>query len=439
MIAWLLYGSVSLAASVVMLMLLLGAARQGNQRARQVILTLVWLLPTYLAMTWMALSRLLRLGWPQPWWPAADWLVSLFLIGLVRLALVDWPPSAEGGAVARAAAFLQRHRWLLYPPALATLPLYLGWAWFPESIAGRLWFRLFGQGDAVLLGAGLAYAGTAVVLWRAASVRSPAARVWYRGILTTLLLWLLTDGLMPLLPDLALPAWFHRVTETLPHALLVLVCAAGSAAHGLIRPRTASGILRGLRVMIAGIVAVLGGGAVEPFVQTPWNTTLAALIGVLLFAVALGALRDWPGRLEGESHGSRPDLTDSPRTAERAPAATEARTEALNEALPPRSAAALDALTPRQREVVAAALEGLTNAEIADRLCIAEVTVKKHLSAVFQRLGVSTRAQLFALLARESRERRGEGSREWAGPGQAPAAGEPREGLGLTAGDAPGG
>ncbi|HEX6988148.1 MAG TPA: helix-turn-helix transcriptional regulator [Bacillota bacterium] len=423
MIAWLLYGSVSLVASIVMLMLLLGAARQGNQRARQVILSLIWLLPTYLAMTWMALSRLLGLGWPQPWWPVADWLVSLFLIGLVRLALVDWPPSAGGGAVARAAAFLQRHRWLLYPPALAALPLYLGWAWFPESIVGRLWFRLFGQGDAVLLVGGVAYAGTALVLWRAASVRSPAARVWYRGILVTLLLWLLTDGLMPLLPDLALPAWTHRVTETLPHALLVFVCAAGSAARGLIRPRTASGILRGLRVLIAGIVGVLGGGAVEPFVQTPWNTTLAALVGVLLFAAVLGALRHWPGRLDGEPHGSRPDFSDSPRTAERAPAAA----EALTGAVPPRPAAALDALTPRQREVVAAALEGLTNAEIADRLCIAEVTVKKHLSAAFQRLGVSTRAQLFALLARESREWREEGSGEWAGPGQAPAAGEPRE------------
>jgi len=55
-------------------------------------------------------------------------------------------------------------------------------------------------------------------------------------------------------------------------------------------------------------------------------------------------------------------------------------------------------LTDRQREIVAAVVEGLNNREIAERLRISEHTVKHHLTQAFNKTGVSTRLEL-ALLA----------------------------------------
>jgi pimeloyl-ACP methyl ester carboxylesterase/DNA-binding CsgD family transcriptional regulator len=50
-------------------------------------------------------------------------------------------------------------------------------------------------------------------------------------------------------------------------------------------------------------------------------------------------------------------------------------------------------LSPRECEVLALVAEGLSNAEIAGRLAISDKTVRNHLSHVFDKLGVSTRAQ----------------------------------------------
>jgi DNA-binding CsgD family transcriptional regulator len=61
------------------------------------------------------------------------------------------------------------------------------------------------------------------------------------------------------------------------------------------------------------------------------------------------------------------------------------------------AAGALDAhgkLTGRESQVVAHVRQGFTNKEIARRLGIQEDTVKKHLQAVFSKLGVRRRALL---------------------------------------------
>ena len=51
------------------------------------------------------------------------------------------------------------------------------------------------------------------------------------------------------------------------------------------------------------------------------------------------------------------------------------------------------ALSPREREILALMSDGLANAQIAERLRISEKTVRNHVSNVFDKLGVWTRAQ----------------------------------------------
>ncbi|MEV5028024.1 helix-turn-helix domain-containing protein [Paenibacillus sp. LPE1-1-1.1] len=54
----------------------------------------------------------------------------------------------------------------------------------------------------------------------------------------------------------------------------------------------------------------------------------------------------------------------------------------------------LGGLTAREKEVAALVFEGLTNAEIAARLYLSEVNVKKHLKSIFEKQDVSSRTQL---------------------------------------------
>ena len=51
-------------------------------------------------------------------------------------------------------------------------------------------------------------------------------------------------------------------------------------------------------------------------------------------------------------------------------------------------------LTEREREVVRHVALGLRNAEVAQRLGVSEVTIKTHLSSVFQKLGLRDRVEL---------------------------------------------
>jgi pimeloyl-ACP methyl ester carboxylesterase len=70
--------------------------------------------------------------------------------------------------------------------------------------------------------------------------------------------------------------------------------------------------------------------------------------------------------------------------------------DALEDFLPARPAAALDELTAREREVLEVVAQGLDNGGIAARLKISDKTVRNHVSIIFSKLGVTSRAQAVA-------------------------------------------
>jgi DNA-binding CsgD family transcriptional regulator len=104
-------------------------------------------------------------------------------------------------------------------------------------------------------------------------------------------------------------------------------------------------------------------------------------------ARALGAIAR---RDLGDERGAAAEL-DAARAALRAIGATPelARVERIRQELAPRDARGL---TPREVEVLRLVAAGMTNRAIAGRLRISEKTVARHVSNIFTKLGLSSRA-----------------------------------------------
>ncbi len=63
-------------------------------------------------------------------------------------------------------------------------------------------------------------------------------------------------------------------------------------------------------------------------------------------------------------------------------------------------------LSARESEVAVFLVQGLSNHDIADALCISEHTVKSHLKSIFQKTGVTSRTQAIARISQEPAFRR---------------------------------
>jgi two-component system nitrate/nitrite response regulator NarL len=57
----------------------------------------------------------------------------------------------------------------------------------------------------------------------------------------------------------------------------------------------------------------------------------------------------------------------------------------------------MDKITPREREIMIAVLEGLSNKLICRKLGISEGTVKIHLHNIYEKLGIANRTMLAVL------------------------------------------
>ena len=57
----------------------------------------------------------------------------------------------------------------------------------------------------------------------------------------------------------------------------------------------------------------------------------------------------------------------------------------------------IDLLTPKEKEVLELLAKGASNQQIADKVCVRDVTVKTHLNSIFKKLKVANRTQAVLL------------------------------------------
>ncbi|MGW9629272.1 response regulator [Agromyces sp. NPDC055520] len=189
----------------------------------------------------------------------------------------------------------------------------------------------------------------------------------------------------------------RMVLEAEPDLAVVGEAGDGRAAIDLAERHEIDVMLMDVRMPevdgIAATEAIVGGGR---------RTRVLVLTTFDLDEVAFAAIR--AGASGFLLKDSRPaELVGAIRTvhageAALAPRVTRRMIELFASDLPgdaaPREAPGLDALTPREREILIAVAEGRSNTEIAEAFFLSESTVKTHVGRVLQKLDARDRVQL---------------------------------------------
>jgi len=129
--------------------------------------------------------------------------------------------------------------------------------------------------------------------------------------------------------------------------------------------------------------------------EETWPPQLAALIDVL--ELMTDQVRAYERALPPDNYPARMAVASLGELARQA--LTEARDLHQSACVTP--PAAEHPFSPRERQVLTLAAEGLTNREIAYRLGISDRTVQFHMNSVFNKTGASSRTEAATLALRQ--------------------------------------
>ena len=243
-----------------------------------------------------------------------------------------------------------------------------------------------------------------------------------------------TDEALAVLAKIWMDPWPLALTQLSAQVIASLCVASTAAPAGNYAGLAARGdelLARGLTAAERGLPA----GREMGIEGRAWVTRLRAEHARLRWLVGIDApdpdelVQRWADTADAFDYGNELQLSRSRarlaavlrgagRTAEAAEQATLARVaaramgarplldelRALGVATPRQSetsAGGLDALTDRERDVLALLVEARTNRQIAARLYISEKTVSVHVSNILAKLGVRSRAEAAALARRD--------------------------------------
>jgi DNA-binding CsgD family transcriptional regulator len=193
--------------------------------------------------------------------------------------------------------------------------------------------------------------------------------------------------------------------------------AARDIAKRASRRAEAAGLSQGIATVRCGEAAVLLAGG-EPdraseLLADAWR--LADRVGNKLLSARAHALAGIASEALGEHERGIAELKGAERTLfmcgalrEAAAAARELRRLGQRAPHRPRStrqSSGLAALSRRENDIAAEVASGKTNREIAAALFLSEKTVGNHLSRIFEKLGVHSRAALATIIARDTAAR----------------------------------